>query len=648
MIKKIISICLITVMILSSTVIYAATSSSQQEWQVSLTNLKSYGILSDSDININGNMARGTFAKLIVGATGNTELAQSLEGSSSFSDVSNKSDLCGYINAAANKGYMTALSDGTFKPNGALNYAQLCTAIVKALEYTGSDIIGTWPNGYIEKAKSLGLTTSLNLKSNDTVSTKQALIVINLMLQTNIRKANAADTDKTLAEAAGLINGSHVYGKPEIVTSSGRRQNGNIYIQPGYTILRNTIDTTSANPSNVIGEKITLNDIKLNDVLYQVYNKDRKLLYYLVIDHKISGTITSILPNKYEPKTIQIKNVNYDLESDANLSKFNTSDGSFNIGDEITALFGYDGKIVDASYSEAIAVGNFAFVNSTGSTVSKEIADYGKTYYTVNLTFTDGTTATYKTTENPSPYYLRLVKYYKIDSDTVSLENVNYINSDTQYTVKKDEKMLDSSYIADNCKIFNYVNGSGIKLINWSDMPRGILQSGKVIYLNKAGDFEDINLILLNDVFNEEYKLCTVQKEAFAGTRTGVAYNYTMLSEGNSYVYSDKEELTYVDVGTVVRVKMFGGNVNTVYEAIVPADTALSVQGIDSKRIKINNKIYDLKDNVSVYIKDSLGNLTQKGIPDIVKNKIYGSVKIYTDRPISYGGKVEVVVISEL
>ena len=648
MIKKIISICLITVMILSSTVIYAATSSSQQEWQVSLTNLKSYGILSDSDININGNMARGTFAKLIVGATGNTELAQSLEGSSSFSDVSNKSDLCGYINAAANKGYMTALSDGTFKPNGALNYAQLCTAIVKALEYTGSDIIGTWPNGYIEKAKSLGLTTSLNLKSNDTVSTKQALIVINLMLQTNIRKANAADTDKTLAEAAGLINGSHVYGKPEIVTSSGRRQNGNIYIQPGYTILRNTIDTTSANPSNVIGEKITLNDIKLNDVLYQVYNKDRKLLYYLVIDHKISGTITSILPNKYEPKTIQIKNVNYDLESDANLSKFNTSDGSFNIGDEITALFGYDGKIVDASYSEAIAVGNFAFVNSTGSTVSKEIADYGKTYYTVNLTFTDGTTATYKTTENPSPYYLRLVKYYKIDSDTVSLENVNYINSDTQYTVKKDEKMLDSSYIADNCKIFNYVNGSGIKLINWSDMPRGILQSGKVIYLNKAGDFEDINLILLNDVFNEEYKLCTVQKEAFTGTRTGVAYNYTMLSEGNSYVYSDKEELTYVDVGTVVRVKMFGGNVNTVYEAIVPADTALSVQGIDSKRIKINNKIYDLKDNVSVYIKDSLGNLTQKGIPDIVKNKIYGSVKIYTDRPISYGGKVEVVVISEL
>jgi hypothetical protein len=66
----------------------------------------------------------------------------------------------GYINVAVKYGYISGMDDGKFHPKDSVSFAQACTVIVKVLGVAGIDypLSGQWPENYIAKAKSMGLT----------------------------------------------------------------------------------------------------------------------------------------------------------------------------------------------------------------------------------------------------------------------------------------------------------------------------------------------------------------------------------------------------------------------------------------------------------------------------------------------------------
>lgn len=660
MLKKIITLMLVTALMISTTTTFAANTSavsntsttttttktqSQSDLLDSLSKLKLMGIVNDSDLNMNGNMTREVFSKIIINATGNYELSQALLGSTTFSDVAKTSEFCGYINAAIKKGYLTAYSDGKFKPENALNFAQICTAMIKALGYTSSDIVGTWPNGYIEKAKSLGLTTGFSLNSNDTVSTKNAIAMIGRMLYTNIKKVNATDEDKTLNDSVGLLENQSnwVYSKPEIALNfdPATKKLGSITFDPNVSILKSTTDNSVTPATTVAGKLITINDIKEKDVVYKVYNKIGVLMYYLVIDNKIRGEITSILPSKYSPTSIKINDVSYALGEYAKTDKYNSSNGSFNVEDDVEVLLGYDGKIVDAYNTTDDNNEMYAFVVSWATKVSKETADYGEQYYTVDLLKVDGNIKTYKIKENPYYYKWKLVQFSEVSEGTVSLVNLNYTTIG-DVAINKYEGKVGQSYACDNIKIFNYTD-SKVGLISWNSMPNGTLRSGKVKFIGVTGDFGDVNVMLVNDALDEQYQDMAVQKIVVPKT-TKEQYEYTLVSGSSKYTYKSADKITGAVVGSVLRMKIDTNK--TTFDKYVNPNATGVVQAIDSKRIKLNNYIYMINSDVSIYIVDKSGALTVNTIDDIKASKNKGSVKLYCDRDLDEGGKVQSIVFN--
>ncbi len=657
MLKKIITFTMIAVLCISTTLSYATTGTQTQlAWKDTLAKLEMMGIVNEADLNTTGKMTREVFSKIIINSAGNYGLAQSLEGSTTFSDVSTTSAFCGYINAAVNKGYLSAYADGKFKSKNNVSFAQLCTAMVNALGYTSSDIVGSWPKGYIEKAKSLGLTTGFSYNTYDEVSTSSVITMIGRMLNTNIKKSDTKDADIILKESAGLTNAqtNWVYGEPEVAFNfnSNTRKLGNITFKTNIPILRNTIDNGVSPATSVIGEKITLEDIKDKDVVFEVYNKLKGLIYYLVIDNKIEGKITSILPSKYAPTAIEINNVNYDLGEFAKIEKFNSSNGSFSVDDHVAVVLGYDGKVVDAYYVEDDNNKEYAFVVDCETKVSEAAADYGKIYYTVKLMHVDGTTKTYKIAEAANDYKWRLVKYSTIDDVTVKLLKLSYRN-DLEIVAYRYQEKIGQNYITDNVKIFNYTD-EAVNLINWNDIPDGTLAAGKVKYMATTGDFDDVCVILTNDIFNKQYKNYVVKSIKEPSNKNladenSAYYQYNLVAGSDNYTYVSKTGggISGAIVGSVLSMKMYNNKVSTFSKILTPDTIGVRVQAIDSKRIKINNMVYMFDSNVDIYIKDYKGNLTAKKYSDIELDTEYPSIKLYFDRAINSGGRVQTIVIGQ-
>lgn len=647
---RLVTLALIFIIVLSSTVSYAAAAQGQQDYTNAVEKLEAWGVVDASDLNNNGKMTRELFAKVIINSTGNYELAQSMNGSTTYPDVSAKSKYCGYINAAAKLGYLSAYSDGKFKPGTPVTFAQLCTAMIKALGYTSADIAGAWPTGYLDKAKGLGLTAGYSYTSGSSVASDAAIIMIYRMLNTNIKKTGTQAADQTLLEASGLQEDQNnwVYGKPEIAMNfkPETMKLGSINFKTGVPVLRDTVNNAVSPASKVTGETISLNDIKDKDVVYEVYNKLNVLMYYLVVDNRIDGEITSILPSKYSPKKVQINSVDYDLGEYAKLNKFNSTGGSFNVGDTVGAVLGYDGKIVDVYYAENSTVEDYAFVVNTATEVSKKAADYGKTYYTVSLMHVDGTTKTYKISEDPGKYKWRLVKYSALADDFVALLSVSN-NMSNELNIDRYEKRVGQSYATDNIKIFNYTD-STVSILKWTDIPNGTLPAGKVQYIGTTGDFGDVNLLLTSDLLYQQYKNYVVQKVTVPDGKKATTYTYNLVSGTDSYTYTSKSELSGVLVGSVVSMKMFNNKVSSYDKLVDTSAQGWYVQAIDSKRIKMSEWVYMFGSDVSFYVKDYSDNLTAKKLTDITVGTEagYANVKLYCDRPLNNGGKVQYVIIN--
>lgn len=657
MLKKIITFTMLAVMCISTTFSYAATGTqTESAWKDTLAKLEVMGVVDEADLNTTAKMTREVFSKIIVNSTGNYELAQALKGTTTFSDVAKTSEFCGYINAAANKGYLTAYADGRFKPKTNVTFAQLCTAMISALGYKSSDIVGSWPKGYIEKAKSLGLTNGFNYNTSDEVSTSSVIIMVGRMLNANIKKSSTADKDITLKESAGLTNDqvNWVYSEPEVAFNfnPNTKKLGNITFKANIPILRNTIDNGVSPATSVIGERITLEAIKDKDVVYEVYNKLNVLIYYLVIDNKIEGKITSILPSKYAPTSIKINDVNYDLGENSKIEKFNSTNGSLSVEDHVSVVLGYDGKVVDAYYVQDDNNKEYAFVVDCDTKVSEAAADYGKTYYTVTLMHVDGTTKTYKIAEDASEYKWRLVKYSNVEDKTVKLLKLAYRN-DTEIVIDRYQQKIGQSYIADNVKIFNYTD-EAVNLINWNDIPDGTLAAGKVKYLAIAGDFDDVCVILTSDIFNQQYKNYVVKSikepsDKNLADENSAYYQYNLASGSENYTYVSKtgSGITGAFVGSVLSMKLYNNRVSTFSKVVTPDTIGTRVQAIDSKRIKINNIVYMFASNVAIYYKDYKGNLTAKKYSDIELDTDYPSIRLYFDRSINNGGRVQTIVIGQ-
>jgi hypothetical protein len=227
--KSAVSILLVMSLIISS-LVPSMVFADAPDNSASIIRLQQLGVVDSSLINVNSLLTRAQLAKAIAVAKDLTDEAATLSGSTIFPDVESYSELSGYVNALLSRGLMYGRPDGYFHPEGGVSYSEACIILVKLLGYTDSDVTGMWPNNYISKATDLKLNKNITLKKNDNITVGAAAVMLDRLLDTNMKKANAAEADKTFSESIGLYTDVIIYDNSdtsnsvasnEILTNSG-------------------------------------------------------------------------------------------------------------------------------------------------------------------------------------------------------------------------------------------------------------------------------------------------------------------------------------------------------------------------------------------------------------------------------------------
>lgn len=135
----------------------------------------------------NRGITRAEMAKLVFTVYGLDDLIVDAapEGSKPFKDVKDSEWYYDYVCAAADMKIINGYSDGTFRPNEKVTYAEAATMIIRALGYT--DIVAkegeSWEAPYIKKMSDIRLAKNLGYFKNSDFATRGdvAIMIWNML-----------------------------------------------------------------------------------------------------------------------------------------------------------------------------------------------------------------------------------------------------------------------------------------------------------------------------------------------------------------------------------------------------------------------------------------------------------------------------------
>lgn len=196
----------------------------------SVTRLGDMGIISgyeDGSFNPGATITRAEFARIIVAAANKETEAKSTGFIASFDDVPGKLWSAPYINYVSANGIVSGYSDGSFRPEKTISFAECLTIMMRVLGYKEDTVGYFWPDNYVNAANSLGISNDMPYGVNQPVTRADVAMMLDRAL---FSEMNGLD-NKILLEAAG------------------------------YSVLKEVvvIDSGSAN------SKMSYNDIKLTD-----------------------------------------------------------------------------------------------------------------------------------------------------------------------------------------------------------------------------------------------------------------------------------------------------------------------------------------------------------------------------------------------
>lgn len=246
--KKILFICTIVILCIGS-VVSAATSFSDvkntkyEEAVENLVSLKIVNGFEDNTFKPKNNVTRAQLSKMLVISMGmEDEVASASKKFLNFKDVLSNYWGYGYIKVASDKKLVKGYTDGKFKPDGTVTYAEATAMVVRALGY--EDVIKksslTWPNNYMSYANdNLKLFNGIStFKANDTATRGDIALLLWNALRTGV-------CDIVGENSNGLIYGQ---GTPMI----------SVYL--GYTYIKDAEITKIDFDDELESAEVTLKD----------------------------------------------------------------------------------------------------------------------------------------------------------------------------------------------------------------------------------------------------------------------------------------------------------------------------------------------------------------------------------------------------
>ena len=138
-------------------------------------------------------LTRAEFCKMLVTMMGSSDVLR-YKTMTIFPDVRASHWAARYVNyAVRGEKLLSGMPDGTFQPDRAISYGEAVTILMRLLGYTDKDSGGIWPDGYIDLAKSTGVSAGVELAGGSAISRAQAA---QLFVNVLGAKATSSSTDK--------------------------------------------------------------------------------------------------------------------------------------------------------------------------------------------------------------------------------------------------------------------------------------------------------------------------------------------------------------------------------------------------------------------------------------------------------------------
>lgn len=411
---------------------------------------------------------------------------------------------------------------------------------------------------------------------------------------------------------------------PEIASASLINSYANI-----KTIIRN-------------GIKSSLADVKENDILYYSEALDTLWAY----SKKVTGIYESATPNKDTPASVTVSGVTYSLEGAA-AYKALSSAGNFNYGDTITLLLGRNGEVAGV-ISPSVTVsdtqvagylteaGQKQFTNSNGDEYTSlyvtVVQPDGKTYeYTTNSNYQSIVNSVVTISFSGGKAILRRASKPNDISGKVSYQNMTLGNNRLADNIE----ILDVSSVSEN-------DASLYKSIFVQRLDSITIASASVLYYSKNSSGE-IDTLILKNVTGDMFTYGIITKADVSSNGNSASYSYmaggTTGSFSSSSVYS-------VVTGEPAKFITNGGKIDSVTPLLYINKSASE---ITNTAIKAGSKTYPLSDKVSVYEKTIATTYTYLDTPlsTLIENQDNYTIRAYTDRDVSAGGMVRVIIIEK-
>ena len=185
--KKILSVFLCFLLLFSFSVNATYALSIEEQAGEHLRKLGLYKGYEDGTLGLNRNITRAEFAALAVRIEGLENSQEDNKGITAFKDVAAEHWASGYVNIATSKNLIKGFEDKTYRPEAQVTYVQTLAVMIRILGYE-KDVVGEWPNNYINKAKELGLDKNINLSADTPINRGQIAVIVNNALGIKVAK----------------------------------------------------------------------------------------------------------------------------------------------------------------------------------------------------------------------------------------------------------------------------------------------------------------------------------------------------------------------------------------------------------------------------------------------------------------------------
>lgn len=635
------------------------------ELSLAAATLTSLGVVNgypDGGFHPGDGLDRGQFCKLAVLTGGYGDQLTATAYQTAFDDVPVNHWASRYINLACSLGLVSGYGNGSFGPDDPVTLGQAAKVLLGLLGYTTEDVGPFFPEDYLTRAASLGLTEGMALADAPLTRGDAALLLYRLLtlqtkegkdFYTRLGQAVVEDTVLLDTQEVSVTDGRTIEtytAKPQL-DSALEGQRGALLLDkqgficgfvPDETALSLTLSSAEADGVTAGGKSYDLDEtvavvrddelVTYADVWFSLRAGDKITLYqnggqvYLLAlelqgqsaGNQVVGRLEAASPSLRRATTITLQGARLEVSDQAQ-----TSLAAFSIGDLIQVTLDRAGRVESAQ--AATSQDSVGLLSLTGDRAS--VALPGATI--------SGTLASAKTdltALNGSLVRVRVNTDGELSVSALPTQSHAQVLDVARGT-------LGDTALAAGAMIYERVGSAPVRAISLDDILTSTVEGKDIEYVgyNAAGE---VNLLLLQDVTGSCYTYgILVRGSKTTGGGRMSSTNTTVTVENG-----DNDATAWIS-GASFKNESFGGvaqNAATGKAAGVVTLTALD--GLTRSDFGADNTLGGLPIAEKVQVYDAT---TERWTTLAQVQGYAASFTAYYDRTPQTGGQVRVITVGE-